>query len=53
MYKLNCKGMKPTYYTNKETAENAYIYLFRYFSGVSLIKITANRYKKDYITGRC
>ena len=55
MYVLSMRGSKPTYYTQDQAneAREKYNYMRRYFCGVSLQRISYNRFLKDCIvTGR-
>ena len=53
MYMLSMRGCKPSYYDTEEEARKSYITLCRYYSGVSLRRISYNRFLKDcLVTGR-
>ena len=49
MYVLSMRGCKPTYYDECDVALKKYLYMRKYFSGVSLTKISYNRFVKDVI----
>lgn len=49
MYVLNMRGCKPTYYDEYDVAFKKYLYMRKYFSGVSFGKINHNRFVKDVI----
>lgn len=52
MYMVSCRGMKSTFFSDLAEAEAHYLYLKKWFSGASLVRLKETDFWKKLLRNR-